>query len=1048
VDKVKEAARLLASAISIERANPLLAALGFEGPSLALSSAAQYDLDLHPSISAASVARGGGALRGLVIHACGTVTTRELIQHTARALSNRVPHLLWLIVVIDDRRQEVAIACWSPGRRSPRVVALIATTDRVLDSDAETLCALCAAESTSDVLTHVRWVELLGREAITRRFFRSLKDVVEKLSGALPGSTATAQRRELAILTVSRLLFLSFLETKGWLAGDFDFLSNQFARCMMAGGGYHRRVLHPLFFGTLNTRVSERAERARAFGRIPFLNGGLFARSYLEKNCGHFVFPDDALGEVFSALLTSFRFSAREDSENWSETAVDPEILGKAFEALMASSERKTTGAFYTPQRLVEHVTESALVAALSPIVDHGILRRLLADGELPPPEARLVLLQRIESLKLLDPACGSGAFLVHALEKLSELRIRLGETDNVSSIRRKVLAASIFGVDINPMAVWLCQLRLWLAIVIDSSDPDPMHVLALPNLDRQIRIGDSLAGGSFSTPCSASRGKRLSALRSRYMRATGPRKKSLARELDREERREAISYIRASRERIRYRRKDIALSARSPDLFGSRPPTTQALDSLRALRKKERAESARERRLMNGGALPFSFDAHFADIGARGGFDVIVGNPPWVRIHNIGATARDELNREFVSFNRGAWREGAERAGSGNAFANQIDLSALFLERSISLLREDAALSLLVPAKLWRSLSGGGIRDLVSHTVTLTALEDMTESRSAFDAAVYPSLIVARKPAATDRVVFAAASHRRGSVIQWEMDSTALPLNHSAGSPWLLVPGEVRRSFDKVQAAGITLADSHIGRPVLGVKTGFNSAFIVTDEEAADIRTYVRPVARGETMSAWVLPPNRERIIWTHCGNGAPMTKLPPELLRRLQPSRRTLERRTDAKSASRWWSVFRTEGASSTCWRVVWCDFGKSPRAVVLPLGSDVVPLNTCYVARCAERKDALALTALLNGPLVAAWLGAIAEPARGGYHRYLGWTVSLLPIPRDWNRAVDVLAPLTERAIDGVIPDQQTLLAASLDAYRLRRCDVESLISWTHR
>lgn len=1039
---------MLAGATSVECLDPLLTALGFGEHALPLNEAARRDLNLHQSISDAHVARGTGALRALIIQPNAAITARELIQHTARSLSSRVPHLLWLVIVLHSELREVAISCWTSGRRLPRTVALISKTDRVLESDAETLCALCAAESNSDILTHIRWTELLGREAITRRFFRSLKTVIGQLADELPPPVGAAQRNELAILTVSRLLFLSFLETKGWLAGDFDFLSNQFARCMMSGGIYHSRVLHPLFFGTLNTRVSERATRAREFGRIPFLNGGLFSRSFLEKTSPACVFSDEALGAVFSELLTSFRFSAREDSETWSETAVDPEILGKAFEALMASGERKTSGAFYTPQRLVEHVTESALVAALSPIVDHAVLRGLLGNGELPPPDTRAALLERIVALKLLDPACGSGAFLVHALEKLTELRIRLGETDNISEIRRKVLAASIFGVDINPMAVWLCQLRLWLAIVIDISDPDPMHVRALPNLDRQIRVGDSLGGGSFSTQLAPGQGRRLALIRGRYARAIGPRKKSLAQQLDREERREAIARIRTARQVIRYRRKELVLNARSRDLFGSRTASGAVLDDLRTLRQQERSAATRERRLAGGGALPFSFGAHFADIGARSGFDVVVGNPPWVRIHNIGVTARIDLNREFLSFNRGAWREGAERAGSGNAFANQIDLASLFVERSISLLRDNGALSLLVPAKIWRSLSGGGIRDVVERNLELSVLEDMTESRSAFDAAVYPSLIVGRKSDNPKDVTFAAASHRRGSVIQWEMDARALPLNRSAGSPWLLMPAEVRKAFDKVHASGIALADSHIGRPVLGVKTGFNSAFLVNDEEAPDVRSYLRPVVRGETIGAWAFPPNSERIIWTHGSDGSPLPKLPPELMRRLQRSRRALERRADGRRTTRWWSLFRTEGACKSAWRVVWCDFGKTPRAIMLPLGSDAVPLNTCYVARCAQREDALALTALLNGPLVAAWLAAIAEPARGGYHRYLGWTVSLLPLPRDWPRAVCILAPLAARAIDGTVPDQQSLLAASLDSYRLRRCDVEALISWTLR
>ncbi|MDQ6718720.1 MAG: SAM-dependent methyltransferase [Gemmatimonadota bacterium] len=982
-----------------------------------------------------------------------TAGSREILLHTSAALSAAVPHLLWVLFTIHRSSGEFCIACWQSGGRRPRVVALIAGNDRILESDADTLCALAAAQSTSDILTHVRWVELLGREAITRRFFCALTEVVDTVPQQLPSPVGKAARKEIAVLTISRLLFLSFLEAKGWLGGDFDFLANQFARCMVSGGSYHRTVLRPLFFGTLNTRVPNRAERALAFGKIPFLNGGLFTRTALEKAFPQADLPDDAFSEIFSRLLTTFRFSAREESGVWSETAVDPEILGKTFEALMAAEERKTGGAFYTPQRLVEHITESGFVTALSPVTDSDTLRALLAAGEIPDPESRTRLLVRIQSLRIIDPACGSGAFLVHALDRVADLRLRLGETGTASTIRRKSLVSSIYGVDINPMAVWLCQLRLWLAIVIDSADPDPMHVLPLPNLDRQIRIGDSLSGKAFTSNQSGSRGQKLAQLKCRYARAVGSRKKGLARQLDREERREAIAEIERQRSVLSHRRRDIVLAARSPDLFGVRTQTARTLDSLRSLRKAARAATARGRRLKAGAALPFSFTVHFADVNAFGGFDLVIGNPPWVRIHHISAQARAELKQEYESFSRAAWREGADLAGSGRAFANQVDLASLFIERSVHLLRDSGALALLVPAKIWRSLSGGGVRAMVARTVEITALEDMTESRSGFDAAVYPSLIVGRRSEAKlprGDSHFAAAVHRRGSALQWEMTADRLPLDHTRGSPWLLLPDQVRASFEKLSRMGHPLAESRIGRPVLGVKTGCNAAFVIGPEDNTTGMepALLRPVVRGETLTPWVSPEVRERIIWTHGRNGAPLPKLPPGTLARLSKWRRTLERRSDHHGSSRWWSLYRTEGASSRLFRVVWCDFGKIPRAFLAPAESDIVPLNTCYVARCERKDDALALMVLLNGPLLSAWLNTIAEPARGGYRRYLGWTMSLMPLPNDWERAVKLLAPLGERALAGSIPDQLQLMDASLEAYRLKRRDMEPLISWTQR
>ena len=233
---------------------------------------------------------------------------------------------------------------------------------------------------------------------------------------------------------------------------------------MADGGDFRDRVLRPLFFGTLNTPFARRRQTARAFGRVPFLNGGLFARTPLERTLAR---PRLLRRRVRRADLRRLRRStasprARRPS-TWSEAAVDPEMLGRAFESLMASGERRRTGAFFTPFSLVERVSTSALAAALG------------ADGARALPESRCRRpasrhsLEAVERLTVLDPACGSGAFLVHALERVASLLATLGDGRDLSAIRRDVLTRSIFGVDVNPTAVWLCELRLWLSVVIES---------------------------------------------------------------------------------------------------------------------------------------------------------------------------------------------------------------------------------------------------------------------------------------------------------------------------------------------------------------------------------------------------------------------------------------------------------------------------------------------------------------------------------------------------------------------------------------------------
>src|SRR5207248_7394357 len=139
----------------------------------------------------------------------------------------------------------------------------------------------------------------------------------------------------------------------------------------------------------------------------------------------------------------------------------------------------------------------------------------------------------------------------------------------------------------------------------------------------------------------------------------------------------------------------------------------------------------------------------HFADVAARGGFSLVVGNPPWVRLHRVPLADREAFRRDFDVARAAAWEPGSGTAGVGRTFAAQVDLAALFAERGVRLLSPSGALALLLPVKLWRSLAGGGVRRLLLSETQLDRVEDHSEAPSAFDAAVYPSLIAARRTAA-----------------------------------------------------------------------------------------------------------------------------------------------------------------------------------------------------------------------------------------------------------------------------------------------------------
>ena len=1059
---LRHAADLISAANTPDGRIALAQALGFEPLARPVDHDTKHRLGIPREVGDAQIVRGQGALRALLVAAPNETSLRPLFSRLAAALSASTSHVLWLVIGTANEGAEVGLACWSMGARGPRVVALVSQRNKIIASDAEALCAMGASSAGDDLLVYSRWCDLLGREALSRRFYRILEQRVRGLAESLSAGTES-DRAELALLYVSRLLFLSFLETKGWLDGDHAFLANRFDECMATGGGFHRRVLLPLFFGTLNTPWRHRATAARAFGSIPFLNGGLFARSALERRHASARFSDDAFGSLFAELLGAHRFTAREGHDAWSEAAIDPEMLGRAFESLMAARERRMSGAFYTPQALVSHVVERALLTAVTGV---GLTQRDLLGalaGDALEPRVANALRERLRHFTVLDPACGSGAFLVHVLEQLSALHRAAGDARNTAAIRRDVLARAIHGVDVNPTAVWLCELRLWLSVVIESDELRMSAVPPLPNLDCNVRVGDTLSGDAFTeSPGLVGPPAALTRLRDRYVRATGPRKAPLRRALGREERRRALATIDRELLAISAHRRDRLLARRDADLFGERTrPGTDERATMRAQRLRAAVLRRERRRIADGGALPFSFPSHFGAAHSRGGFDLVIGNPPWVRLHNIPSASRAALRASYRVYREAAWVAGAHGAHASRGFSAQVDLAALFIERSLAVASPSGCVALLVPAKLWRSLAGGGVRRLIGSAAHLRELEDWSDAPSSFDAAVYPSVVIASRDT-TPRSELSVVVRRSSLVIGWRAPTHSIRLlRDDDASPWLLLPPDVRRAFDRISTHGVPLAESGFGRAMLGVKCGCNDAFMVSavSERGDDVdvahhrrrgtveRQMLRPLLRGDAVTPWTIGRLGNAIVWTHADDGRPLRTLPAGAAKWLAPWRRQLTQRTDLHGSARWWTLFRTEGAVCSRPRVVWSDFGRTPRAALLPAGDATVPLNSCYVLACDDVGDALAITALLNTPVAAAWLNAIAEPARGGWHRYLAWTVSLLPLPRDWQRARSVLSPLAERALRGCLPTSDELLSGACAAYRLRRADIAPLIAWCH-
>lgn len=321
---------------------------------------------------------------------------------------------------------------------------------------------------------------------------------------------------------MGRITFLHFLQRKGWLGqprnidgwgrGDLNFMSHLFEKATdEQKASFLDEVLEPIFFECLNEKREDDFFDTHVPGirmvKIPYLNGGLFERD--EIDCPRSTFPADYFKKLFG-FFGQYNFTIDENDPFDTEVGVDPEMLGKIFENLL--EDNKDKGAFYTPKEIVNYMCREALVAYL---VDEArrksevnkqrqdnfeaAIRRFVDDPELSvrnmkqyDKQQRIDLNDSLSTVKICDPAIGSGAFPMGLLNLLVNCRTALNEALEIdmsrASLKKEIIKNNIYGVDIEKGAIDIARLRFWLSIVVDLDEPEP-----LPNFDYKFMQGNSL---------------------------------------------------------------------------------------------------------------------------------------------------------------------------------------------------------------------------------------------------------------------------------------------------------------------------------------------------------------------------------------------------------------------------------------------------------------------------------------------------------------------------------------------------------------------------
>jgi len=304
---------------------------------------------------------------------------------------------------------------------------------------------------------------------------------------------------------LGRIVFLHFLQKKGWLGvpagkdwgkGDCNFILHLFENASEEQKeNFLDAILENLFSEGLDKNRSEKNDlydtKVEGFRncRIPYLNGGLFERDYLDELAVKF--PAEYFDNLLT-MLSQYNFTIDENDPNDAEVGVDPEMLGRIFENLL--EDNKDKGAFYTPKEIVQYMCRESLIAYLQTDQneeDKETIRKFVTthDAELLG-DLKANVEQKLLDVKICDPAIGSGAFPMGLLRELFLCRsaIEPNIIENAANIKRYIIQNNIYGVDIERGAVDIARLRFWLALIVDEKTPE-----ALPNLDFKIMQGNSL---------------------------------------------------------------------------------------------------------------------------------------------------------------------------------------------------------------------------------------------------------------------------------------------------------------------------------------------------------------------------------------------------------------------------------------------------------------------------------------------------------------------------------------------------------------------------
>lgn len=657
---------------------------------------------------------------------------------------------------------------------------------------------------------------------------------------------------------LGRIVFLHFLQKKGWLGaapdaqdwttGDRDFLYHLYEQCTTEQqDDFLDGVLEPLFADALNTKRNDDTFDTGVEGigrvRVPYLNGGLFELSQIDEERARF--PRAYFRDLLD-FLHQYNFTIDEADPYEAKVGVDPEMLSRIFENLLEDNHDK--GAYYTPKKIVDLMCRQSLLSYLSQGIKAAkrleALRSLVMEQEtealLQIPELKDQVVSKLKRVRICDPAIGSGAFPMGLLQELALCRSLLEPTQNLCALKKEILQNNIFGVDIERGAVDIARLRFWLALVVEEETPH-----ALPNMDFKIMQGNSL----LETFCGIDLG------------TVGGSKK------DKKDRQGNFLFdeegILKEISRLMH---DYYDKSRHDEKVANRQKIESLVKNYMCMRAEGNASVQEQiKNLTFPNADFFLWHTWFREVFDEGGFDIVIGNPPYISFQREGCTLGELYkNAKFKTFEKGG------------------DIYCLFYEQGLSILKEGGLLCYITSNSWMKVKYGKELRDMMREVTSPLLLLDFPGVRIFSNATVDVNiLLTTKKKNSSSETDMKALKIRQGDYADHDDLSRFIReysypclLAKKDGAAWGVTDRQsaelwnrFNREHQSLQQRGIT--------PHYGVKTGKNDVFIIgsakrneiinaccDEEERKRTESVIRPLLRGKQIRRYKSPASGEFLI------------------------------------------------------------------------------------------------------------------------------------------------------------------------------------------